>query len=481
MEVSKQKNEINVLFIIQSLLHHWYVILIAVLVLGLGAFSFAKLFVTPTYSSTVKFYVNNDSDSVNVSSSELQAAQDLVNTYIAILETPDTLNMIIEKAGLSCNSKQLNKMIQATTVNQTEVFAITVTTTDPEASLLIAQTICEVFPDRISDIVTKSSVKIVQYAELPEEPVSPNFVSYALVGMLLGLFGSAAVILLKEIADNSIHDDSYASQTYPIRTLAYVPGFFEKGGQDGYADTRSGGEARSKKHLGGVFADERVILCEQLPFGAAESYRMLRTNIRNISDNENTYKVIGITSPTPGDGKSTLAINYAYTVAQTGKKVLLIEADLRKPVLAKRLSLEKRIGLSDMLLDSSVDATQNSQKSDHWKVISAGSAVDNPAELLSERGLDLLIDRVRGEYDRIIVDLPPVNVVSDAVIVSRCLDGMICAVKRSSTTRIALENAMHHLAYSKAEVIGFVVNNASKGGKGGKYGKYGKSYGSYEA
>lgn len=464
MEANK-KNEMNLSFIVKSLLHHWYILLIAVLVCSMGMLGVSRFMVAPKYSSTVKMYVNNGSTLINdyVSSSELLVAKELVNTYVAILETPDTLVRVIEESGLDYSLSQLSSMIRAGSVNNTEVFYITVVAPDAKHAAILADTISKVLPERISEVVDKSSVSVVQKAIVPTAPSSPNHMNYVLIGALIGLCLSCAAVLLKEFLDNAIHDEQYPTETYSMRTLGYIPSLGEK--------------KEKKASKSGEMAIENTVICKELPFGAAEAYKTLRTNLKNLSDKGQSYKVLGITSPCPGDGKSTMAINLAYTVAQTGKSVVLIEADMRKPVMAKRLNLKARAGLKDMLMEPGTNAIQESGYMENWKVISAGTATENPAELLGSRAFDQLIDRLCGEYDYVLIDLPPVNEVSDAMTVSRCLDGMICTIKQSYTRKMDLAVAMRHMSYSNTEIIGFVINNASSGGKYGYKGyKYGYKY-----
>lgn len=461
MESSK-KTEMNLSFMLKSLLHHWYIIVIAVLVCCIGMLGVSCFLVQPKYSSTVKMYVNNGSAMINdyVSSGELLVAKELVNTYLAILETPDTLVRVIEESKLNYGLSELSGMIQAGSVNNTEVFYITVEAPDPKDAAVLADTISRVLPERISDVVDKSSVSVVQRAIIPTSPSSPNHMIFAFIGALIGFCVSFLVIFAKEFVDNSIHEDQYPSETYNLRTLAYIPHLGEKG------DKKEKKSASSESQTG--------VLCKDLPFGAAEAYKMLRTNLNNLSNNAQSYKVIGITSPKPSDGKSTLAINLAYTLAQTGKSVMLVEADMRKPVLAKRLNLNSRAGLKDMLLDPETDAIQASGYMENWKVISAGTATQNPSELLEDREMDLLMDRLRKDFDYVLVDLPPVNEVADAMTVSRCLDGILCTVKQGYTKKVDLEIAMRYMSYSNTENIGFVINNAKTGGK---YGRQGYKYG----
>ena len=478
MEDKSTNYETNIMYMLQAALHHWYIIVISTIIIGIGAFIYAKFFITPIYTSTVKLYVNNESTTINdyISSGELMAAQELVNTYIAILDTPDTLGKVIEKADLEYSTSALSGMITSGSINNTAVFYVSVHSSDPLEAYEIANTICDVLPQRISEIIEKSSVMVVQNAEIPTSKSSPNITTYTLVGMFCGFLLGAGIIIINELANNSINDENYPTITYDVRTLAYIPSVNLTSNNGNWITKTQNKKNRRYTTSDQDILDEKRILCEQLPFNAAEAYVTLRTNIESINNHENIYKVIGVTSSISGEGKSTLAINYSYTLAKKGKRVLLVEADMRKPVLVKRLGLRSRSGLSDMLNDDQKNAIQESGKLENWKILSAGAHTKNPSELLASHAMEVLFQRLRQEYDVIIVDLPPVNEVSDPIALSMCLDGLLYVVKQSETTKLDLQVAMHHMAYSRAELIGFVITNACIGGKYGEFGKYGKYY-----
>lgn len=238
MENEKDTIEIDLLALVRAVWKKIWLVIAAVLV-GAGiAFSYAKFMITPLYESKALMYVNNSSISVgstsfSISSGELSAAQSLVKTYIVILQSRQTLNTVIETANLPYTYEQLVSKISASAVNETEIFEIKVTDTNPEEAELIANTIAEVLPDKISNIVEGSSVRIVDYAIVPVYPVSPSVTKYAMLGFLLGGIISVGVIVLMELFNESIRSDDYLIQTYGLPILAVIPTI------DGESRTRS--------------------------------------------------------------------------------------------------------------------------------------------------------------------------------------------------------------------------------------------------
>lgn len=484
----KEGLRIDLLHMGKALVGRLWIIMLAMLICGAGALVYARFFVTPLYSATAKMYVNNISkDSMNgqfISSSELAAAQRLVDTYIEILKTPETLNRVIEEADASCSYSELLGMITTGAVNGTEVFFITVESPVPEDAERLANTIAEVLPDRIGDIVEGSSVKVVQGAILPTSPNSPSITKFVVIGAFLGLLICCLVIIIIEMMDNTIRDEQYPTDTYALQTIVTIPNLVESGRNSTYQFPKAGSALKNKQlknREGGAlpYKTERNFLCDKMHFRAAEAYKMLRTNLFHIMEEHSGCKVIGITSPEPAEGKSTLAINLAYSLAQTEKSILLIEADLRKPVLSKRMRLAEVFGLSDMLEGIIDDAVQKSNYFDNWDVLAAGKQNTNPAEILGSHAMRELIAKLRKKYEYILIDLPPVNEVTDSVAVSDCLDGMLMVVRQNSTKKIALEVAMNHVRFSAAEVLGFIITDADPvNGYAGYYGKA-RRYGNY--
>ena len=221
--------EIDLLHIFEVLLAKIWTIILVALLFGASAFGIASEIITPKYESSAMFYVNNNnlnigSTSFSISSSDISASQSLVDTYIVILKTRNTLNTVIKKAELDYSYEELSKMISASAVNSTEVFKVTVNSADPKEASKIANTIAEVLPDKISEIVTGSGAKVVDYAVIDNNKVSPSITKYTAIGLLIGVVLSCAIIILKDIFDDTIRDDSFLKNTYEeIPTLAVIP------------------------------------------------------------------------------------------------------------------------------------------------------------------------------------------------------------------------------------------------------------------
>ena len=227
--------EINLIEVMDAFIKRAWLVILCVVVFAVGGFSYAFYFISPTYKSTVKFYVNNntqkglDAGKLNISSSDITAAKSLVDTYIVILETRNTLNEVIEKSGERVDYKKLSSMISASAVNDTEVFQVTVTSTDPLQAEHLANTIADVLPQKIASIVEGSSARVVDYAVIPTMKSAPSLRRYTLMGALIGFVLASVIIILILLLDYQIHNEDYLINNYPeIPLLGVIPDFTAK-------------------------------------------------------------------------------------------------------------------------------------------------------------------------------------------------------------------------------------------------------------
>ena len=219
---------------------------------------------------------------------------------------------------------------------------------------------------------------------------------------------------------------------------------------------------------------EHKTLHKHLNFTATEQYKLLRTNIDFTLSQDEKCHVIGVTSSMRGEGKSTTAINLSYVLAEKGSKVLLIDGDLRIPSVAKKLQIHSKPGLTTLLMNKSTDVTSfKSSMLENWYVLPAGEIPPNPSELLGSSRMAGFIDALKEQFDYIIIDLPPVNIVSDALSISPFISGMVVVVREEYTEKKELTHCMRQLALSNVNVLGCVLNEAkSNSGSYGKYKKY---------
>lgn len=211
----------------------WLIALCGLLAAAIG-FSISAFGIAPTYSSSVKLYVNNSSISLgntnfSISASELTAAQSLVRTYGDILDSWNTLERVIEKADVDYTWEELSEMIAYAPSNETEIMLVTVTCEDPYEATKIANAIAEVLPVRISEVIDGASMEIVAPAIPNLEKVAPSITQYTAIGLVLGILISVIALIVLALMDDTIHDEEYVLKTYNYPILGKVPDLLNAG------------------------------------------------------------------------------------------------------------------------------------------------------------------------------------------------------------------------------------------------------------
>jgi len=232
-ERNKEYYTIDLSHIFSMLVKKVWLIVIVTVVSAILCFSYASFIIPPSYSSEIMLYVNNSSVSIgsasfSISSSEITAAQSLVKTYGVLLENKTTLEAVIEKSGVNYTWQELDEMVTASSVKDTEVLKVTVVCEDPYDAAKIANCIAEVLPVRISEIIEGSSMNVVDSAAVNLNKVGPSITKYTAVGGILGLLLSIIVIIIMAIADDTIHDEEYLLNNYDYPILAKVPDLYSQ-------------------------------------------------------------------------------------------------------------------------------------------------------------------------------------------------------------------------------------------------------------
>ena len=236
-------------------------------------------------------------------------------------------------------------------------------------------------------------------------------------------------------------------------------------------------ESAKKTHSG------KQPVCENLSFAAKEAFKRLRTNlVMSFPQEDTSCHLIGVTSAQPSDGKSTIAINLAYSLAELGKKTLLIDADMRRSSIHEKAGVERTPGLSNLMgntnsISSAMRKYHSGTSETAFDIIPGGDVPQNPSELLNSKRMSSLLQTLSTAYDYIVLDLPPVGAVVDAVSVAREIDGMLVVIRENTCPRGLLADCMQQLDYAGVNLLGFVVNGALEGSSK-KY-QYDKKYGYY--
>jgi capsular exopolysaccharide synthesis family protein len=311
---------------------------------------------------------------------------------------------------------------------------------------------------RILSALQTGNAELAQVAAVPGAPSSPRVTRNTAIGLLLGLLLGIAVAVLRERLDRRIKDAKELEEAFELPVLGVIP------------------ESRSFE----------AISPSPLPFRDAESFGMLRTRLRYFNVDRNIRRLL-IASSAPGDGKSTIAFHLAHTAASIGgSRVVLVEADLRKPTLAQNLGLAPMPGLSELLTQSlSVSdvmqrveaghATEDGEDRD-LRVIVAGLKPPNPSELIESQRMAQLLEELSAAFDLVVIDTPPTGVVADAIPMMAQVDGVIIVTRLGRITKTAAVHMRDQLRNLGAPSLGTVANRfVARRGQDG-YG-YGYGYG----
>lgn len=480
------ETEIDLGKLFKALVQRLPIILLVTLCFSAIGFSYGKYYLPLEYTSSTYMYVKNgdaSEEKTAINQQDLMASKSLVETYIVILKNDTVVKQVgmnlVSKFGVSEISKcftvkngvistaELKDAISMSADGDTEVLKISAQTKDPHVSAEICDIYAEVAPTFLIRIIGAGSVEVIGDAEVPQSPSAPDVKKITMMAAAAGFVLSAGVAVLIYLLDRTIKGEDDI-QSFSISYLGEVPEMVE---------ARSGKRKRRKKKNSPSALRNMLLCAKDIPFPCSEAYRSIRTNLMfALAPRE--HKIVAVTSPNAADGKSLTAANIAMALAMMNKKVLFIDADLRKPVQHQRLKLENKGGLSEVLGHMTTwQVARHLAPLPNMDVLTAGTCPPNPSELLASPAMKKLLEEAEQQYDYIIIDTPPVNVVSDALGLSDCIGGILMVARYYVTTTKELETALQAISVTGATVLGLVLTEVDFK-QGGYYKKYYKK-GSY--
>ncbi|MCX5749154.1 MAG: polysaccharide biosynthesis tyrosine autokinase [Candidatus Saganbacteria bacterium] len=338
---------------------------------------------------------------------------------------------------------------------------------------------------KISEALNISNVRIVEAAELPEKPISPKRLLNFLLGLIAGFMTGASIAVSLEYFDDSIKSPEELSAAVKLPILGSIPVLPVKDGKAVSLEQAKGFRLRdfpawlfgmrpkTSKHALPVKSNfKELIILEDPNSPQSEAFRTVRTNIEFVRPDE-PVKTMGVTSSVPNEGKTVFTCNLAVALAQTGKSILLVDCDLRQSRVHDIFGLKNDKGLSSYLSGVS-DITDIIQRSgvNNLSIITAGPLSPNPSELLDSKRMKIFIDEQSVKYDHILIDSPPVNLVTDAAIMGSKLDGMLIVVDYQSTRKADVIEAKRLLSETMSDVLGLVIMKIVLNKKNKYYKKY---------
>jgi non-specific protein-tyrosine kinase len=308
---------------------------------------------------------------------------------------------------------------------------------------------------RLAEAQTLSSIVQIEPAVPPLDPIRPNLaLNLAIAVLVTGLLACALVIII-DILNDKVKTPEEVTEKLDLPVLGVISHYHYKNGSP---------------------------ITQAQPLSpSAEAFRTLRTNIRYAGATSNrVLKTIIVTSAMPGEGKTEILINLGIVLAQNKQRVLLVDADLRRSMLHKRLGIDNFIGLSQLFIhpDLGIGYYLQSTKIDGLSVLTAGGTPPNPSELLGTPIMGALLKTLREKFDFVLIDTPPVLAVTDAAVLAPRVDGLIMVVKPGATSMIPLRQAINQFRQSKANLLGVVLNDVNL--RDSSYGYYYRHYKYYD-
>jgi non-specific protein-tyrosine kinase len=416
---------------------------------------------TPLYESQAQIFVSTPASTLDISALATGSSfsQQRVKSYAQIINSPKTLEPVIQRLGLKMDATTLSSMVTASAPLDTVLISLTVTDTDPKRAAAIANAVAEQFGITVGDlelhgIGVDSPVKVstVKDAIPAGAPASPKKAINLALGLLLGFGLGIGLASLRKLLDNTVKNEDDLQGT-PL--LAAI-GFDE-------------------------IADEKPLVTQIGRYAArTEAFRTLRTNLQFLNPDEHP-QVIVMTSALPNEGKTTSSINLALSLAQAGAKVVLLEADLRRPKVPLYLEMSSMSeGLSDLisgpkkLTPQAVKAMLHPYESTGLKVLLSGMVPPNPSELLSSNKFEELIAILRKQFEYVIIDCPPLLPVTDAAIVSAKADGCVLIVAAGVTKKPHFIGSRDAVKAVGSTILGVIINKIPESSLEYEYGyRYG--------
>lgn len=434
----------------RGLRRHWLAVVLMVLV-GVGvSFLWVKL-QTPVYQADANGIVKSEPLVAEDGQALVQigdpAATAKVASFLEIAGWRDVAQHAIDELGLDTTPEQLINSVEVTNPENTTILKVVAQGASPEAARALAEAWISGIVRTVDEIdgdgtAGSAPVNIVpgDSASLPSEPLFPDLRTSLLVGGVIGLGFGIAFALMRTASDRRVRAADDVEKKTDVPVVGTIPLAKQADVETRLFDPEASGAGPG--------------------FAVAEAMRTLRTNLQ-FMDVDNPPRTIVVTSPLPGDGKSTIACNLALTLAASGSMVTLVDGDLRRSRVAETMGLTRGAGLSDVLAGRAevTDVLQRSPQSQNLFVLAAGSAPPNPSEVLGSARMKTLLNDL-ADHSIVIVDAPPLIPVTDGAVLTHQADGALLVVSLGKTTYDLVEKALDTLHKARGRALGVVLNKA---------------------
>ncbi len=487
MNEQEKTYEISLGLLLTVLRHSILWLLIAAVVGAGAAFGFTKLLISPIYSSAAQFAVENTSAQAGVMNSgyqtgAVQYAANYANEVKGNVFLNEILTAYNQKFDKDMTLKELVERVSTSSDSSLPVFTVRVSSVDRQEAYDILQVIEENAPTLLLNESTKTyaNIKLIEYGHLAESPDSPNTVMNTAIGGVLAVVIVYVICFLKAFLDKTVYDEEMLKSTCNLPVLGQIPSWSSRKRD---AKKLSGAQFDNKQGAKRIDRDYgEKLLGKETPFSIAESFRTLRTNLTYVPLKVGECPVFAVTSGFAGAGKSLVIANVAISFAQLGKKVLLIDADMRCPTQHKIFAISgEGHGLSEALAGIEEKPFENGVVKgvrEGLDLMTCGHIPPNPSELLASERMEALLNEAKSLYDYVLIDLPPLLETADAGVITKHVSAYIIVIRAGYSKIDAVKQVVNDVQGMRANVAGFVLNDVNARGTFGYYSHY-SSYSKY--
>lgn len=465
--MKEREDEFNVSYVLRTV-GHWFLLILLFMIIGGTAAIFYNYGSPVKYESETTLFVQPQVNANEVDYQGILTNQRMVKTYAEIIKSRAVINKVIDKLKLDIEYEDFIKNLTVTSYTDTQMISIRVkdlykNLAKDETNLLATE-----FINHIAETMDVTNINIIDEAIVEDEPVEPRTMLNIAIGLFGGLCLGLALAFVLESMDNKIKTHEDVKKYLKIKTLGVVP------------HNSIDNEMSDKKKKYVKPNEINVKILSDPTSVVSESIRMIRTNL-NFLD----LKLINITSTMPSEGKSELISNLALSFALIDKKVLVVDCDLRKPRVHHNFGLQRNKGVSDIVLSKGTldyhDAVQKFTCDNvSIDILTAGTRISNPSELINSKGFANLLSSLRQDYDLVLIDCPPISSITDGVLVSKLSDGTVYVIESDRTDYQVIESCIEELESSKAFILGAVLTKVDVKREKKLYGyKYDYYYSNY--
>ncbi len=498
MENQKKEKEISFSMLLNALKKSFIFIIIAAIIGAALGVAYSVVMDKPSYKSTASFWVDATSTTADYfNSGQMSAAAQFCSNCIDLVKTDKLVRTAVREGNLveelGCKDedqcvKKVKSLISASKkTEEGAIFSVSATSSDPEEAYKIMKVYQEVLPGVISDLISIKNVEgkndlVTLIEPAYEHSVTKIQSSPITLGMLAAIAAAVivyAVFFLITIFDTSVYGENTIKDNFDYPIVGYIPTFGVS--EEERLSKKNGKRKKSNDGPKVVVRNyENKLINEESPFFVTEAFNTLRTNLLYSAIDEK-HPMFAVTSDIAGAGKTMVSANLAISFANLGKKVLLVECDMRCPSFAKVFGKKSESGTSELLagMYPTTKEVVTNVGVDNLDVIFSGKIPPNPSELLSGHRMTELAAEWREKYDYIILDMPPIGEVFDAGVVSTVVDGYVLAVRCNHSDVNDVRESTERIKAVKGNLLGLVVNDIDpKTNKRYKiyYGSYEKAY-----